>query len=144
MEKQTFHADHSHLVLTNPAGLYDASRNGYSHLAMVASGIRTVYVAGQGGEDESGKLPDDFRAQVRQAFLNLRTALSAAGAGVDDIAKLTVLIVDHNEERLHIFGEELTAALGNGPKPACTLVPVPRLALDGMQFEVEAVAACAD
>ncbi|WP_284735962.1 RidA family protein [Dongia deserti] len=51
-----------------------------------------------------------------------------------------MLIVDHSEERLHIFGEELTLALGEGPKPACTLIPVPRLALDGMLVEIDAVA----
>jgi enamine deaminase RidA (YjgF/YER057c/UK114 family) len=82
----------------------------------------------------------DFRLQVRQALRNLATALAASGARVSDIAKLTVLIVDHSEERLRIFGEELNRALGEGMKPACTLIPAPRLALDGMLFEVEAVA----
>ena len=77
---------------------------------------------------------------MRQALRNLAIAVAAAGARMSDIAKLTVLIVDHSEQRLQVFGEELTAALGTGPKPACTLVPVPRLALDGMLFEVEAVA----
>jgi enamine deaminase RidA (YjgF/YER057c/UK114 family) len=53
-----------------------------------------------------------------------------------------VLVVDHNEEKLHIFGEEQDRALGaDTVKPACTLIPVPRLALDGMLFEIEAVAA---
>lgn len=64
----------------------------------------------------------------------------AAGARLSDVAKLTVLIVDRSEQRLHVFGEELARALGEGPKPACTLTPVPRLALDGMLFEVEAMA----
>ena len=128
------------LALINPAGLYDPSANGYSHVARIAAGTRLVYVAGQGGEAESGELAPDFRPQVRQALRNLRTALEATNATVADIAKLTVLIVDHSEERLHVFGEELTLALGDGPKPACTLVPVPRLALDGMLFEIEAVA----
>jgi hypothetical protein len=49
--------------------------------------------------------------------------------------------VDHTEERLHVFGSELELALKGGPKPTCTLIPVPRLALDGMLSEVEAVAA---
>ena len=81
---------------------------------------------------------------MRQAFANLLTALAAAGAGPGDIAKLTVLVVDHTEERLHIFGEEQDRALGpDSMKPACTLIPVPRLALDGMLFEVEAVAVLA-
>jgi enamine deaminase RidA (YjgF/YER057c/UK114 family) len=59
---------------------------------------------------------------------------------MSDIAKLTVLVVDHTEESLKVFGSELELMLGGGPKPACTLIPVPRLALDGMLFEVEAVA----
>ena len=128
------------VTLINPAGLYDPAPNGYSHVAKMAAGSRLVFIAGQGGETEAGALVPDFRLQVRQALANLRTALAAAGAGATDIAKLTVLIVDHSEERLHVFGEELNLALGSGPKPACTLIPVPRLALDGMLFEVEAVA----
>ena len=128
------------LTLINPAGLYDPTANGYSHVASIAAGSQLVYVAGQGGETDDGALAPDFRLQVRQALRNLGIAVTAAGARVSDIAKLTVLIVDHSEERLHVFGEELTLALGAGPKPACTLIPVPRLALDGMLFEVEAVA----
>lgn len=127
--------------LFNPVGLYDASVNGYSHVGVVPSGVRLVFIAGQGGEDEHGSLDPDFRQQVRRALANLRTALAAAGAGPSDIVKLTVLIVDHSEERLHVFGAELEAALGHGTKPTCTLIPVPRLALDGMLFEIEAVAA---
>jgi enamine deaminase RidA (YjgF/YER057c/UK114 family) len=127
------------LTLTNPAGLYDPAANGYSHVACLAAGTRLVLIAGQGGETADGALAPDFRLQVRQALRNLGIAVTAAGARLSDIAKLTVLIVDHSEQRLHVFGEELTAALGAGPKPACTLIPVPRLALDGMLFEVEAV-----
>ena len=128
------------LTLINPAGLYDPAPNGYSHVAAVAAGARLAFIAGQGGETEDGMLAPDFRLQVRQALRNLGIAVAAAGARPSDIAKLTVLIVDHSEQRLHVFGEELTAAFGEGPKPACTLIPVPRLALDGMLFEVEAIA----
>ena len=131
------------LNLINPQGLYDPAPNGYSHVASVAAGTRLVFIAGQGGETADGKLAPDFRLQVRQALRNLGIAVTAAGARLSDIAKLTVLIVDHSEQRLHVFGEELTAALGAGPKPACILIPVPRLALDGMLFEVEAVAVVA-
>ena len=130
-------------TLTNPAGLYDPAPNGYSHLAVLQPGARLAFIAGQGGESEKGELPADFRAQVRQAFVNLRIALEAAGAGTQDVAKLTVLIVDHSEEKLHVLGNELASAFGPGLKPTCTLIPVPRLALDGMLFEVEAVAVLA-
>jgi enamine deaminase RidA (YjgF/YER057c/UK114 family) len=126
--------------LHNPAGLYDPSANGYSHLAILDPGACLVQVAGQGGETEDGNLPRDFRDQVRQAFRNLETALSAADAALSDVSKLTVLVVDHSEERLHVFGDEVNAAFGSGMKPTCTLIPVPRLALDGMLFEVEATA----
>jgi enamine deaminase RidA (YjgF/YER057c/UK114 family) len=34
----------------------------------------------------------------------------------------------------------LRAIWGDHPAPACTLIPVPRLALDGMLFEIEATA----
>ncbi|EPC03137.1 hypothetical protein L861_22775 [Litchfieldella anticariensis FP35 = DSM 16096] len=128
------------MTLMNPAGLYDPAPNGYSHVASIAPNARLVFIAGQGGENEAGELSPDFRVQVQQAFQNLLTALHVAGARAQDVVKLSVLVVDHSEEKLHVFGEELGAALGEGMKPTCTLIPVPRLALDGMLFEVEAVA----
>ncbi|MDR2189460.1 MAG: RidA family protein [Azonexus sp.] len=129
------------LTLANPDGLYDPAGYGYSHVAQVAAASRLVYIAGQGGETEDGHYAEGFQAQVRQAFKNLLTALRSAGAGPKDVAKLTVYIVDHSEARLGIYGAELMVAWGETPKPACTLVPVPRLALDVMLFEIEAVAA---
>ena len=130
-------------VLDNPPGLYDPAPNGYSHVAVVKPGAKWLWIAGQGGETQDGILSPDFRTQVRQALSNLKTALTSAGAGTDDVLKLTVLVVAHTEERLHVFGAELAAAFGPRHRPACTLIPVPRLALDGMLFEVEAVAAVA-
>ncbi|CDZ94447.1 YjgF family translation initiation inhibitor [Pseudomonas saudiphocaensis] len=73
---------------------------------------------------------------------NLCTAIAAVGGTPQQIAKLTVLIVNHSEARLQVFGEELERAPGSGP--ACTLIPVPRLALEGMLFEVEAVVLLAE
>lgn len=132
------------MSLLNPAGLYDPTTNGYSHLAVIAPGTRLVCVAGQGGENAAGALEPDFQLQVRQALVNLGIALSAAGAAPCDIAKLTVLVVDHSEDKLRILAGELARAWGERPKPACTLIPVPRLALDGMLFEIDAVAVVPD
>lgn len=85
-------------------------------------------------------LAEDFATQVAQALANLRTALHAAGASLPHVAKVTALIVDHDETRLAIFSTALRTAWGDAPAPACTLIPVPRLALDGMLFEIEATA----
>ena len=89
---------------------------------------------------QAGQLAAGFDAQVRQAFANLRTALHAAGAAPRDVARLTVLVVDHSPERLGTLGTALRDCWAGAPLPACTLIPVPRLALDGMLFEVDATA----
>lgn len=122
----------------NPPGLYDPRPNGYSHVVVADAPARIIYIAGQGGEDANGVLSESFEAQVRQALANLQTALAAAGAKLSEVAKVTALIVDHSEARLATFSSALRAAWGDHPAPACTLIPVPRLALDGMLFEIEA------
>jgi enamine deaminase RidA (YjgF/YER057c/UK114 family) len=127
--------------LINPSTLYDPVPNGYSHVAAVdAAHVRLVLLAGQGGEDRSGALAPDFESQLRQAMDNLCSALDAAGATSADVARTLVMIVDHSEERLRLLGAEFDRVWGPGLKPACTLVPVPRLALDGMLVEIEATA----
>ncbi|MFW3896329.1 RidA family protein [Pseudomonas bharatica] len=126
--------------LFNPEGLYDPSANAYSHVAEVKAGTRLLFLAGQGGEDLSGALSPVFAEQARQALENVRTALAARGAGLGDVFKLTLLIVDHSAERLRDWVQVADEVWGERMKPACTLIPVPRLALEGMLVEVEAVA----
>lgn len=129
--------------LFNPPGLYDPSGNGYSHGARVDTPARFVFLAGQGGENVHGVLPDSFAAQAAQALVNVRTALQAQGADFKDVFKLTLLIVDHSQQRLEEWVAAIDQAWGASMKPACTLIPVPRLALDGMLVEIEAMAVLA-
>jgi len=124
----------------NPSGLYDPTANGYSHVAVVRLPARVIHIAGQGGETADGALPPCFDAQVAQALDNLSLALTSAGATLADVAKLTVLVVDHDQDRLGILSEQIGRRWRLGRAPTCTLIPVPRLALDGMLFEIEATA----
>jgi enamine deaminase RidA (YjgF/YER057c/UK114 family) len=132
--------DHVPLKLNNPPGLFDPAPYGYSHVAEVAGGSKLLFIAGQGGESLDSSISPDFQLQAGQALANLRTALACAGADYCHVAKLTVLIVDHDHERLALWSDTLREAWGDAMTPACTLIPVPRLALDGMLIEVDAVA----
>lgn len=127
------------LTLINPAALYDPAPNGYSHAVVVENCKRLAFIAGQGGEDAAGELSPDFEVQVRQAFANLATALAAAGARPNRVANLTTYVADYDQSRLAIITAHIKAQFGEA-LPAQSLVPVPRLALDGMLFEVDAVA----
>lgn len=127
--------------LSNPEGLYDPSGNAYSHVAEVRADSRLLFIAGQGGEDSNGQLPPLFAEQARQALANLELALASKGASLAQVFKLTLLVVEHSETRLRQWVAEADRAWGPHMKPACTLIPVPRLALDGMLVEIEAVAA---
>lgn len=128
------------LQAINPPGLYDPTPNGYSHLMLTPTNVRWLFVAGQGAEEVSGILPDDFADQLTHCLSNLQYALAAGGAHFSQVVKLTVLVVDHSEARLALISAALAKAAGDNPAPACTLIPVPRLALDGMLIEIDAVA----
>jgi enamine deaminase RidA (YjgF/YER057c/UK114 family) len=126
------------LTIVNPQGLYDPSPNGYSTAVIVPRGARVAYISGQGGQDSTGGLSPDFAGQVTQAYANLRAALDALGAKPDQVAKLTVFVVDHDMSKLGVLTKAVTEMFGKA-LPAQTLVPVPKLAVDPMLFEVEAV-----
>lgn len=125
--------------IVNPRGLFDPSPFGYSQAVVVSGTSRIAYISGQGGVDGSGALSPDFDAQVKQAYRNLRIALDGVGAKPGHVVKLTVFVVDHDQAKLGILTGQVLEMFG-GALPAQTLIPVPRLALDGMLFEVEAVA----
>lgn len=119
----------------NPIGCYDPTPNAYSHAVKVGN---VLHISGQGGENVYGELSSDFAKQTEQAIQNLITILNTQNASLEHIAMLRVLVKDHCAEKhailIEIFKHHWQAF------PACTLIPVPTLALEGMQIEIEATA----
>lgn len=127
-------------TIVTPSTLHDPSPNGYSAIVVAPAGSRTAFVSGLGGQDERGALSPDFAAQVAQAYGNLAAALDALGTAPAQVLKLTVFVVDHDMGKLGVLTEAVTRMFGDR-LPAQTLVPVPKLAIDPMLFEVEATVA---
>lgn len=87
----------SPLDRVNPPSL--AAPSGFSH-AVVAEGSRVVYLAGQTGMDATGTIVGGgVVAQFEQALGNLLVALGAAGGKPEQLASLTVYIVDIEDYR---------------------------------------------
>jgi enamine deaminase RidA (YjgF/YER057c/UK114 family) len=85
------------LERVNPPGL--APPSGFSH-AVVAAGSRVVFLAGQTGMDATGAIVGGgVVAQFEQALGNLLAALAAAGGRPEQLAGLTVYIVDMDDYR---------------------------------------------
>lgn len=128
------------LVHINPDELHDPSESGYTHVVVAPLTGRTVYVSGQGADHRGSGLSLDFEAQLGSALDNMRVALQAGGATVHDVVRINLLIVNHTEALLPIWSAAARRVWGDGKFPASTLIPVPRLALDGMLVEIEATA----
>jgi enamine deaminase RidA (YjgF/YER057c/UK114 family) len=124
----------------NPPGIDNPSHYGFTNIVVVPAGKKLIFIAGQSGRDDRGHL-GDFEAQLKQAFLNLRKALSTVGVTPEQVVKITVLSVAHDAEKQKSISAERNAMWPDDLiKPASTLIPVPRLAGDGMLFEIDAVA----
>jgi enamine deaminase RidA (YjgF/YER057c/UK114 family) len=115
---------------------------GYTHVVEVLSG-RPVYISGQVALDATGSLvgPGDIRAQARQVFDNLRAAVQAVGATLDQVVKLNYYVVDAT--RMPVIREVRDEYLDPERLPASTAVEVRRLVRDDLLIEVEAVAVIA-
>lgn len=124
----------------NPNDLAQTTQNGYSQASLTAPGARTLFVSGQVGFVEGED--NGFEAQVDRAFDNLRAAIEAAGGRVEDVVKITLLIKDHNADRLAYLGKKRASFFGPN-FPASTLIPVTRLYADGVAFEIDATVAVA-
>lgn len=130
------------ITLVNPSGLpeIDAYRQ-----VSIASGTRLVFIAGQVAWDAEGVTVggDDLAAQVEQCYLNIGTALAEVGGSFDDVAKLTVHVVDWTPDKMPLLMEGITrvaAKLGVTPVPPATLLGVAALDVPEHLVEVEATA----
>ncbi|OIJ65797.1 RidA family protein [Streptomyces mangrovisoli] len=101
---------------------------GFSH-AVVATGSRLVFLAGQTALDGDGKVcGDSLPEQFRRALDNLLTALAAAGGRPADLARVTVYATDVAAYREHAaeLGRIWRQSAGRD-YPAMAVVEVVRL-----------------
>jgi 2-iminobutanoate/2-iminopropanoate deaminase len=102
--------------------------------AVVAGDL--VFCAGVGGFGADGEIVEGgFEAQLRQAFLNIKTALESAGSSLEGVVKLTVFLVDPGD---YPGWRTVRSEFMTPPYPAATAVSA-ALLLPGMLVELEAV-----
>lgn len=130
------------ITLVNPEGLPEVDL--YRQVS-VATGSKMVFVAGQVAWDADGGMVGvgDLATQVEQCYLNVATALAGVGGSFDDVAKLTVYLVDWTPEKMPVVMEGIARAsekLGVTPVPPLTGLGVSTLAAPDLLVEVEATA----
>lgn len=123
----------------NPEGL--VASPAFSQAVVVESPSRTIYVGGQNGVDGDGNVVgDDLAAQAHQAFGNLATVLEAAGAGLSDVVRWTIAVVDG-----HPIGPGFAAFQHPADQPpASTVHVVAGLADPRFLVEIDAIAVTSD
>lgn len=123
----------------NPPGLCPTF--GWTHVVAAGPG-RTVYVSGQVSVDARGEVVGrgDLRAQTRQAFENVKTALAATGATFRDVVKTNIYVVGLRPEQLPMLREVRSQYVWTENPPASTLVGVAALVGSDWLIEIEAVA----
>ncbi len=103
---------------------------------------RTIYVSGQAGITQDGKIAGDFRAQAVQSLENLKAALAGAGASLEHVVKITIYFVDISY--IAIFREVRDSYFDTKAPPASTAVQIVKLAMPELLFEIEATAVVPD
>ena len=114
---------------------------GYANGRAVATGTRTIYVAGQIGWDARGELADGLAAQFARALDNVLSVVAAGGGAPTDVATMTVYVTDVAAYRAATreLGAAWRARLGKH-FPAMALVGVTELVEPRAVVEIQAIA----
>jgi enamine deaminase RidA (YjgF/YER057c/UK114 family) len=119
-----------------------AARARYGYAAVARGCSRIVFTAGACPLDQSGETVaiGDVAGQAEQVMANLRVALDAAGARLEDVVKTTVYVASHDQSDLLAAWEVVSRHFGEHDAPS-TLVGVAVLGYRDQPVEIEAIAA---
>jgi enamine deaminase RidA (YjgF/YER057c/UK114 family) len=128
------------MEMINPAELCKPS--GYSHGVKISSS-QLVFVAGQVGWNEQSRIVSpDFAPQFAKALENVLAVVRKAGGRPDNVARLTMYVLDRKEylANLQEIGKAYRLQMGRH-YPAMSVVEVRGLLEEGARLELEATAA---
>ena len=117
----------------------------YAYAATAPADARLIFLAGACplNEDGSTAAVGDVAGQAAKAVENMRTALAAAGATIDDVISTRVLVASVAQADLVTAWEVVRDAFGGHDVPS-TLMGVTVLGYAGQLVEIEAIAAVTD
>ena len=130
------------VALRNPEGLPKVD---FHKQVSLVTGSTLLFMAGQVAWDADGALvgEGDLTAQIEQCFLNVGAAIADAGGSFDDVAKLTIYVVDWTTDKFPMLREgraRAFAKLGIDSRAPGTVIGVTALFTPDLLVEIEAVA----
>jgi enamine deaminase RidA (YjgF/YER057c/UK114 family) len=123
----------------NPQGLGNSPA--YTQVVTAKPGT-IVWISGQTAQNAKGEVvgKGDLKAQLNQAWENVRLALTGSGATFQDVVKITTYVVNYKPS----MRDDLRAArlkfMGDAKPPAATLIGVQSLASEDWLVEIEVTA----
>jgi enamine deaminase RidA (YjgF/YER057c/UK114 family) len=120
----------------NPSTMPNSTQIGYSQISIVEPG-RMAYISGQVATFGTGApAPSDLVSQMEIVVANTKAALTALGAGPENIVIARCFMTDLTPERLEQVFPPLLG-LFDGAMPCVTGVGVAALAGPDLQVELE-------
>jgi enamine deaminase RidA (YjgF/YER057c/UK114 family) len=128
------------VTLIRSSSLSDAAE--YAYAATAPADSRLVFLAGSCPLNEDGSTAGigDFAAQAAKCIENMKIALAAADADIENVISTRVLVASSRQADLVTAWEVVRDAFGSHDVPS-TLLGVTVLGYDDQLVEIEAIAA---
>lgn len=123
----------------NPEGMYRSPI--FSQGIILPAGARMLLIGGQNSVDPQGQIvgKGDIAKQTEQALANLQKVLDAAGARLQDLVKITI-VIDQNADLRAAYGAWMAVWGQRTNPPTVTALRVAGLANPDFLIEIEAQA----
>jgi enamine deaminase RidA (YjgF/YER057c/UK114 family) len=124
-----------------PDTLFPSKDFGFAQV-VVSEGSKYIHCAGQTAWDKDLQIvgAGDLAKQMEKAMDNVRLALEAASATLNDIVNLRIYVVDYSPEYVEIITSVLNNFFDEDNLPANTLLGIQSLAVPEFMVEIEATA----